>query len=64
MRVEWDTRDVTDNVWHRFSMFVFGAVHGDADVLNLGHVFQQAKNVREDLHIYFVPKTEVEEVAP
>jgi hypothetical protein len=46
----------------RFSMYVFGGVGGDTDVLKVGYVFEQMGNVREGLEMYKVPETEAGDV--
>jgi hypothetical protein len=46
----------------RFSLYVYGGVGGDADVLEVGHVIERMVGMREGLRMYFVPQTEVENV--
>jgi hypothetical protein len=43
-------------------MFIFGRAGGDADVVRVGYVFEQLGKVRESLHMYMLPVTEVEDV--
>ncbi|KAL5380116.1 hypothetical protein PMIN06_011114 [Paraphaeosphaeria minitans] len=45
-----------------FSMYVFGMVGGDADVLNVGYAFEQMTKLRQWSGMYLMPKTEIGDI--
>jgi hypothetical protein len=40
-------------------MFAFGGVGGDANMFRVGYAYEQVAKVRESLHMYLVPETEI-----